>query len=62
MSTPSTQGQYPHPSQMPPYLSGFPGSSSLRRHLLAEWISSSFTRISLCRARHQSWATVMFRF
>lgn len=37
-----------------PDLSGFPGSRSRRRHLLAEWISSSFTRISLCRARHQS--------
>lgn len=38
----------------PSHLSGFPGSRSLRRHLLAEWISSSFTRMSLCRARHQS--------
>jgi hypothetical protein len=41
-------------SQTPTHLSGFPGSRSRRRHLLAEWISSSFTRISLCRARHQS--------
>ena len=30
--------------------------------MLAEWISSSFTFIILCRAKHQSWATVMFRF
>lgn len=44
------------------HLSGFPGSRRRRRHLLAEWISSSFTFIILCRAKHQSWATVMFRF
>ena len=44
------------------HLSGVPGSRSRRRHLLAEWISCSFTRMSRCRARHQSWATVMLRF
>ena len=46
------------PDRRPPgpssHLSGFPGSRSRRRHLLAEWISSSFTRMSRCRARHQS--------
>lgn len=44
------------------HLSGFPGTDRRRRHLLAFWISSSFKRMSLCRARHQSWDTVVFRF
>lgn len=44
------------------HLSGLPGTCRRRRHLLALWICSSLMRISLCRARHQSWATVVFRF
>lgn len=44
------------------HLSGLPGTWRRRRHLLALWICSSLMRISLCRARHQSWATVVFRF
>lgn len=44
------------------HLSGLPGTDRRKRHLLAFWISSSFRRISLCRARHQSWDTVLFRF
>lgn len=44
------------------HLSGLPGTCRRRRHLLAHWICSSLRRISLCRARHQSWATVVFRF
>lgn len=46
----------------PTHLSGLPGTCRRRRHLLALWICSSLMRISLCRARHQSWATVVFRF
>lgn len=60
---PSQEQDGPTPLPGPSsHLSGFPGSRSRRRHLLAEWISSSFTRMSRCRARHQSWATVMLRF
>lgn len=44
------------------HLSGLPGTCRRRRHLLAHWICSSLMRMSLCRARHQSWATVVFRF
>lgn len=44
------------------HLSGLPGTCRRKRHLLALWIWSSLMRISLCRARHQSWATVVLRF
>lgn len=44
------------------HLSGLPGTCRRRRHLLAHWICSSLMRMSLCRARHQSWATVVFKF
>ncbi len=44
------------------YLSGLPGTCNRKRHLLALWIWSSLMRISLCSAKHQSCATVVFRF
>ncbi len=44
------------------HLSGFPGTISRRRHLLAHWISSSLMRMSLWRAMHQSCPTVVLRF
>lgn len=44
------------------HLSGFPGTDRRRQHLLAFCISSSFRRMNRCRARHQSWDTVVFRF
>lgn len=44
------------------YLSGLPGTCNRKRHLLAHWIWSSLMQISLCSAKHQSCATVVFRF
>ncbi len=44
------------------YLSGLPGTCNRKRHLLALWIWSSLMRISLCSAKDQSCATVVFRF
>lgn len=45
-----------------PHLAEEAATARRRQHLLMFWISSSFRRISLWRAKHQSSDTVLFRF